>query len=256
MTSPGGVLDHVGATLGDAASPGLVVWQGQVQDLDIGIDGTVQVGGMALEAKDLTLRYDVASKQLQLVGGLGVSLAGVFHAEADLTGDGLTIDASTGAVHVHGLTFEADADFGAVHVHDLVVEYQETDRGHVLGRGRHGPARRRDRGRRGVRDRQRQAVPDRHQLRQGRHASASRSPTPGCTSPTSAGDITNLDDPANVQVALNAQVTFGRSVTFMGHEYALFQADGTLTVNKDDLSLEGNIQLCRGYWGPGRPPSI
>ncbi len=66
------------------------------------------------------------------------------------------------------------------------------------------------------------------------------------------GDVTNIDSPANIQAALNAQVTYGRSIRFMGKDYAIFEADGTLAVGQYGLQLTGNVQMAGGLLGKGQ----
>ncbi len=130
VSTAGGMLDHVGATLGDSIdNPGLVIWEGRVEELDIAVDGSVKVGGLALTSEGLTLRYDAPSGNIQLVGGLRLDVGPKLSAAAILTGDGMTINSNTGAVSVNGIRFEADAELGPVVVKNLVVEYQKTSTG-------------------------------------------------------------------------------------------------------------------------------
>jgi hypothetical protein len=246
------VLNHVGARLGtDAGNPGLVVWEGKVEELDIGIDGTVTVGGMALTANDLTLRYDAPSGRIQVVGGLGLSLAaGKIKAAATLTGDGFTFDPASGKAVLNGLKFEADADLGAVQVHGLVVEYK-TQNGRTTwfaaGSVQLAP---------GV------EVGGAFEIVNGKlnRIALSYDKGTGLGIPILdtglylthvGGDIRNLTNPSALRVSVDAEVTFGRTVRFMGTEYSIFQAKGKVTVTKDELKLDGGIKLANGYMGSG-----
>jgi uncharacterized protein YacL (UPF0231 family) len=252
VSTPGGVMNHVGARFGTGAEdPGIVVWQGKVQEVNIGIDGTIKVGTMSLSAKDLTLRYDVPSGQLQLVGGLGLSLAnGRIQAAATLTGNGFTINTKTGQAQLNGVKFEADADLGAVQVHGLDIEYTKDAYGskwYGTGQVQIAP---------GI------EVGGTFEIFNGKltRIGVSYDKGTGLGIPIGdtglyltrvGGDIQNLESPTNIKTAIDATVTFGRTVTFMGTEYSLFQAHGTVTATKDELKLDGQISMCNGYMGSG-----
>ena len=247
VSSPGGVLGHVGAALGtDADNPGLVIWQGKVQDVDIDIDGTIKVGAMSLQAKDLTLRYDVPSGELQLVGGLGLSLAGGrIQASAELTGDGFTFDGK-GNAQVNGLKFTADADLGAVQVHNLDVEYTKAG-GVWYASGK-------------VQVGKNIEVDGSFTIKGGKltQIALNYNQSPGIALGDTGlflthvgGSITNLDSPTNINASIDATVVFGRTVNFMGNTYSLFTAHGKVTATKDELKLDGTISMCNGYMGLG-----
>ncbi|MBO0699524.1 MAG: hypothetical protein J2P46_14100, partial [Zavarzinella sp.] len=251
FVSAGGVLDHAGVTFGDgSADPGLVIWKGKVQDLDVAVDGTLSVGGLSLAADGLRLKYDVRAGEIQVLGGLRLDVGPNLSAAAKLTGQGMTIDAATGRVDVNGLRFEADADLGPVQVHDLVVEYEDTGTGAAWaaqGSVQLAP---------GV------EVGGGFEIVNGKVTRVALSYDAGSGLGIPIGDtglylthvggeITNLDSPADIDVAVDAQVTYGRRVRFMGTDYAVFQADGTLEVTKDELKLAGNIRLVNGYLGSG-----
>lgn len=253
VTSPGGrVLDHVGARLGTGIDdPGLVIWQGQVQELDIGIDGKVTVGGMALEAKDLTLRYDVPTGKMQLVGGLGLSLAANrITAAATLTGDGFTFDPAGNAA-VDGLRFEASADFKTVKVNNLVVEYSKVGRAArwaASGSVQLAP---------GVEVGGDFEIVGGKMTRIGLNYDAGTGlgipiVNTGLYVTHVGGVIDNLNAPTDIRVAVKAEVTYGRTVRFMGKEYSLFRATGDIEVSKDDLKIVGDIRFCNGLMGAGK----
>src|SRR5262249_12389195 len=63
--------------------------------------------------------------------------------------------------------------------------------------------------------------------------------------------LTHLDDPANLNVEGTVGVTYGERVTVMGTTAALFTATGQVTVNRDQLDLDADVQLVGGVLGTG-----
>src|SRR5262249_47665608 len=109
--SAGSSLQNLQADLGTAANPGLEIVGGSLAHLNIRVTGQVNLYGLTLTAKGLTVQYDTGSHLLNIEGGATVSLGGKFSGGVNLPGGGLTIDTATGALQVHGLEFTLSADF-------------------------------------------------------------------------------------------------------------------------------------------------
>lgn len=81
-------------SLGDANTPGLVVSSGVVQNLDIGISGSIQVAGLTISANGLNYSYDASNKLYEIAGNASLSVSGT------------TIAADLGSADAPGLTFQ------------------------------------------------------------------------------------------------------------------------------------------------------
>ena len=80
--------------LGSANTPGLVVSNGVVQTLNIGISGSIEVADLTIAANGLNYSYDAGSKLYELAGSATLSVSGT------------TIQADLGTSSSPGLTFQ------------------------------------------------------------------------------------------------------------------------------------------------------
>ena len=105
------VLNKISATFGDAAGPGLAIVNGKLTDLHITLNGGFSLFGIGVQANSLTVDYTSSKSLVTISGGATVSIgmAGVtLSAGVAFPTNGLTIDTTTGKVHVYGLNVKVD----------------------------------------------------------------------------------------------------------------------------------------------------
>jgi hypothetical protein len=246
----GMIFGGVAAPLGTASDPGIVVQNGSLTRLDVTLNGGFHLGGFALTANNLEVRYNGPSHQMQIGGGIDLQLTQGIHGAALLPNGGITIDTQTGAVQVHGVEVRLDLQLGAFAIHDLDIVYTNTNG--VIGVAASGhvqfPVGFTIGGNFGFQGGRLTEI--------GLSYDAGRSPgiavgNTGLFVTLIQAHLTNLDDPANVNVAGTLGVTCGERVTVMGTTAALFTATGQVTVNSDELNLDADVQLVGGILGTG-----
>ncbi len=129
---PGGkrVLDNFAIQLGSAASPGLVVQNGQLQRLDFALNGTIDLGPLQIKPENLRVQFTRAASVLQFTGKLTASLGSKFNASGELKNGGLVINTTTGAVQLNGVKLTVfDTRIGPVTVREAFVEYKSNPGG-------------------------------------------------------------------------------------------------------------------------------
>jgi uncharacterized repeat protein (TIGR01451 family) len=269
ISSGDGKLNSITADLGDASDPGIVIQNGSLTSLNIGVDGSFQLFGLTIAPKSLTARWDSASSMLALSGGVDVQLTSdiggsVSFPAADAMHAGLVIHTDTGQVQVNGLEFTLDVSFGPFAIHDLDVKYiRNTDgtttisaSGTVDFPGGFGVE-----GDLTISNGQLTDIDLAYDAGTGSGASEGIAlGDTGLFLTHVGGGIHHLDDLSQLEVDASVRVNFGPSVTFLGHTVSLFEADGSITVTKDDLKLSGHVALgaekqsdgtYKGYIGDG-----
>jgi hypothetical protein len=247
----GKMFKGVAASLGDANHPGLMIVHGDLDRLDVTLNGGFQLAGFALTAQNLEVRYDHGASQVQIQGGVDVQLTQKVHGSAILNNGGITINTTTGAVQVNGVEFKIDAQMGAFAVHDLDIKYANTNG--VITVAASGD----------VTFPVGFTVGGSFTFSGGRLQQIGLMYDAGTTTGIAVGDtglfvthiegnIDHLDDPTYLNVMGKLGVTYGKSVTVGGNTYALFAATGDIRVNKDEMDVNANVQLEGGFMGTGR----
>jgi hypothetical protein len=246
----GKMFKGVAASLGDARHPGLVIAKGNLDSLDVTLNGGFQLAGFGLTAKNLEVSYSRGAHQVQIQGAVDVQLTRKIHGSANLYNGGITIDTNTGAVQVNGVEFKIDAQMGAFAVHDLDIKYANTNG--VISVAASGD----------VTFPVGFTVGGSFAFAGGRLQEIGLKYDAGNTTGIAVGDtglfvthiegrIDKLDDPTNLNVSGTLGVTYGKSVTVNGNTYALFAATGEIRVNKDELDVRAQAQLEGGFMGSG-----
>src|SRR5262249_23562910 len=82
-------------------------------DLNLQLDGSLNLFGLDLAFDDLAVAYDPGAGSLAISGGASLSFGPFDGLAVTLPGSGLTIDTTTGAVHVGGLSIAFSVGLGA-----------------------------------------------------------------------------------------------------------------------------------------------
>jgi hypothetical protein len=112
-------LNQVTATLGSeqalqAGLPpdGLVIQNGQVTELNLTLDGSLNLFGLDLSFTDLALDYNAQSSLLVMSGSASLSFGPFTSVSVTVPSAGLAISTATGAVNVHVLTIAVALGLG------------------------------------------------------------------------------------------------------------------------------------------------
>lgn len=246
------VIKDLALTLGSKDKPGIKIVNGNLDSLDITINGEINLFKITATPKNLRISYTAAKNQLQITGELTITLAPKLELTAALPGEGLLIDTSTGKVQVRGLSLSAQGDikFGAMTIKGLKVEYSEDDAGEVtiaaaaeiqLPSGL--------------------AVGGSFKIINGKLDSIGISfeKNPGIQVANglvniyrieaSVEGLTNLD---NFKISGTVKASVGPLVKFGGESYALADVTGTINITPAYLELIGDVQLVGGKFGNGK----
>jgi pimeloyl-ACP methyl ester carboxylesterase len=236
-------LSGLTASLGNAASPGLVIVNGQLESMNIAVSGSFNLFGVTLTAESLSVQYSRSTGILQLQGGVAVQLSNIIRGSVSLPNGGIVINTQTGQVEIHGLRLEFDVQLGAFRIDDLFVEYTRSTSGQIsiaAGGVVTLPG--------GI------AIGGQFSIVNGRFSSIALSYDAGSSLGIALGNsglyltklggsLRNLDNVSQLTVSASAEVTFGKSVNFLGKTGKLFVATGTLTVSPQRLSISGDVDL-------------
>ncbi len=132
------VLKDVAVTLGNKEKPGIKIVDGKLEELDITINGEINLFKLTATPKDLRIAYTAAENKLQITGELSITLAKKLTLTAGLPGEGLLIDTESGKVQIRGLSLRSEGDItlGALIIKGLHVDYEEGENGDVtIGAG-------------------------------------------------------------------------------------------------------------------------
>lgn len=246
----GDMVNGISATLGDSSKPGLQIVSGTVQSIDVTVNGNFSILGVTVAPKNLEVKYQNGGL-LQFTGGLEIKLSSVFDATATLTDGGMTIDTSSGAVHINSIEATMDATLGSYGIKGLDIKYTHDDNGNPMWAAAGHvvfPA--------GF------AVDGSLVIASGHVDSITLTYDAGNTSGIPIGDtaafithlggsVSNLTDPSNLTVGGSLSVTYGKKITVLGQTVALFDASGSFTVSAKELDVTGTCNVAAGLLGSG-----
>ncbi len=246
------IFDNFAVTLGAGAdSPGLVIKNGELERLDVQLNGTINLYGVTATPDRLRLVYDRSKNQLAITGGLTVSLAGKFTATAAFPGQGLLVNLSTGEVQIKGLVLRVgDVKVGNLGVRNLEFSYNVDDQGNTTSKGScllSLPMGIECGGSVTIVNNRLSAI------------TFSISKTPGIAigAPpliylnSIQGELTGLDDLNNFTIKATVTGTVGPSVKIFGQSRALVTISGTVYISREKFEFSGNVQLLEGTLGSG-----
>jgi hypothetical protein len=248
-TATGQVFDEVTATLGQGGSPGLIVSNGVLQQLDVSINGSFNLFGLTVAPNDLTVDYNAGDSVLQITGG--VTLTDLFGASADLPGGGLTIDTATGAVTLNNLDLDlSDVVLGAFTIEQFQLDYSQGAQGTSVvatlqldfpgGWGVGGTL--------GLVDGQIQDISIDYDVTQGEGIPIGAT---GLFLTSMSATVDNINQPSDLVVGGSITVDFGPHVTVMGQSVAMVQATGSFQVDAAGLTIDGSATVADGLIGSG-----
>jgi uncharacterized repeat protein (TIGR01451 family) len=247
---------HFATTLGNEQNPGILVVGGQLQSLNISVDGGFSLFGIDVAANGLTIQYSSSTNELELSGGVMLEFTSAFQVSASISQGGLLINTSTGALSLApgGLQITASATLGPFSIQNLMISFSN------------GPG--------GVNFSASGAVNlpggigvDLTQLviQNGQLADIGltvNAPIPigdtGFYIDSLSGDLQNLNNPSQLVVMAGATISFGQKITipnlgpfFAGGDFYLVEASGSITVSARELDLSGQVSLLGGLLGQG-----
>ena len=244
-------------TLGDEADPGILVVNGQLQNLNITVSGGFSYDGISFAADGLKIHYNSGVNQLELSGGLMVELTSSFEVSAKITKGGLLIDPTTGALSLdtqNGFTLMASATLGPVSITNFMISFSNGTNG--INFSASGDV----------------MLPDNISINlikldivNGQLADigvgiSAQIPIgdTGFFFDSLSGEIDNINNPSQLVVSATAEVSFGEKVSvpsipgiFQGGSFALVDATGSITVSASELQLSGEVSLLGGLLGQG-----
>jgi uncharacterized repeat protein (TIGR01451 family) len=247
---------HFATTLGNEQNPGILVAGGQLQSLNITVDGGFSLFGIDVAANGLTIQYSSAANQLELSGGVMLEFTSAFQVAASISQGGLIINTSTGALSIPstGLQITASATLGPFSIQNLMISFSNGPGG--INFSASGavdlPG--------GIDVDLTQLVIQNGQLDDiGLTVNA---PIPigdtGFYIDSLSGDLQNLNNPSQLVVMAGATISFGQKITipnlgpfFAGGDFYLVEASGSITVSATELDLSGQVSLLGGLLGQG-----
>ncbi len=244
-------------TLGTEQAPGIVIVNGQLQSLNVTVDGGFSLFGLDMAANGLTIQYDGSAGQLELSGGLTLELTSEFQASATLSQGGLLINVNTGALSIdtsHGLDIMASAQLGPFSIQNLDIGFSNGPNGvnfHASGEVDLPGGIDIDLTKLDIQNGQLADV--------GLSVSA---PIPigdtGFFINTLSGELDNLNNPSQLEVDASATISFGKEISvptipgiFDGGNFSLVSATGSISVSASELKLSGNVSILGGLLGEG-----
>jgi hypothetical protein len=234
----------IAAQLGSMSNPGLVLVDGQLTQINMGLSGSFDVNGLHLTvptANPVNVQWQKADNTFLISGTLIVDFQ-VFQMTVGLgnaTNPGLKI--VNGKFAVDNVKFELDnATLGPVTLKQLVVSYTADGNSYDLGiSGQVGlPG--------GY------TVGGALDLVQGRlhDIALSFKSTEGIPVGDTglfltelSGSVSNIDNPGSIVVTAHAAFTYGETFTLFGQQVKLFRAEGDVTADANELILAGSVQV-------------
>lgn len=245
------ILDNFSVTLGAPDTPGIIIKNGELEYLDIALNGSINLFGINATPENLRIVYTRSQNELALTGGLTVTVAGQFTAKAAFPGRGLLINTRTGEVQIKGLELRVqDVTFGTLEIRDLGFIYEVDDQGNttISGSGEITlPA--------GLTVGAEVVVKNNRLKKIG--FKVERSPGIPLGHPpvvflnSIEGEIDNLDDLNNFSIKAKVTGTVGPSVKIFGQTRALVTIEGSIDINKDRMIIRGDVDLLEGIMGEG-----
>jgi hypothetical protein len=211
----------VSVTLGDHAHPGIVIDNGSLYSLDATVTGNLNLFGVSLQSNDLEIQY--ANNQVTVSGGVGFSVGDKFGASVSIDHGGVTIDTHTGAVSINtsNLAMSGSVTIGGATV---AGSFALDQYGHLDSVGVSYAA--------------------------GTTEGIEMGDT-GLFITAVSGSVKHLRDLSHLEVDLSVTVDEGGKITIAGHDYALVEVTGGITVTPTDLKLDGDIEVGGGILGSG-----
>lgn len=231
--------------------PGIRIVSGSVEDVDISLTGDINLFGITASPEKLRVRYSSAENQVRITGGIKVTLAKGLVLKASLPGKGLLIDTETGEVQVRGvrLRSQGDINFGALKIKNLEAFYEDNGAGTVtIGASAivAMPSGLEVGGSFKIVNGQLDAISIHFQKNPGILVAN------GIINIYSIdGSVEGLSDLENFKLSATVKATVGPKVSFAGKSHSVADVTGTITVTKDDLTLEGDVKLVGGLFGNG-----
>lgn len=244
------MIDGLMVSLGRANAPGLVIKNGDLESLDISIDGTINLFGLSATPENLRVVYSRQDNLLAITGGLKMTIANQFTATAAFPGRGLEIDLNTGKADLRGLHLSvSDVNFGALSINNISFDYEVDDKGKTTISGEAEltlPG--------GLTIGASISIADNELKRIGFKVERSPGIAIGQTGVFLAsieGTLDNLNDLSNFSIDATVTATVGPSMKIFGERRALVEIEGSIFVNKDKLVIDGNVELLEGLFGNG-----
>jgi uncharacterized repeat protein (TIGR01451 family) len=247
---------HFSTTLGNEQNPGILITNGQLQSLNITVDGGFSLFGIDVAANGLTIQYSNSTNELELSGGVMLEFTSAFQVSASISQGGLLINTSTGALSLApgGLQITASATLGPFSIQNLMISFSNGPGGvNFSASGAVDlPG--------GIDVDLTQLVVQNGQLDDiGLTVDA---PIPigdtGFYLDSLSGDLQNLNNPSQLVVMAGATISFGSKITipplgpiFGGGDFYLVEASGSITVSASELELSGQVSLLGGLLGQG-----
>lgn len=247
------VIDNLVVSLGTKTDkPGIRIVGGSVEEVDIALNGKINLFGLTASPKNLRVHYSAEENQVQITGGVEVTLASGLVLKAGLPGKGLLIDTETGDVQIRGVSLGSDGDikFGeALTIKNLNVLYADDGRGNVTISAKANLV-----------------------MKSGLEVGGSFKIVNGALDSISitfarnpgilvangliniysiSGSVKGLTDLNNFELSATVKASVGPAVIFAGKTYALADVTGTINVTPKDLTLIGDVQMVGGYFGKG-----
>lgn len=240
-------LDQLTAKLGTAQAPGLEIIDGKLSKLNVTLLGTFSLFGLVVAPKDFHVQYDKNTDEVQLGGGVNVQVTSQIKGEATLPDGGITIDATTGAVEIHGLHFKFDVTIGMFEVHGLEITYAKNNgitnfSASAQGGNPQNPN--------GLKFPGGFTIGGSFAFTNGKLVEIGLSydsgssqgiavPNTGLFVTHLDGRIENLDHPNNLIVTAGIRIAYGKTIVVNQTTYSLFTAQARIKVTSDELDLIG-----------------
>ncbi len=239
----GATFKNLSATLGNAASPGLVVRGGALQHLDLTVSGAFDLYGVELGADALHVVYDTTSGNLDLSGKVDVDLTSAIQGAVSLPDQGITINTRTGAFTLHNLELSFSANIGVFKLKELDVKYASTPSGYTVS----GSAQVGLPGTSAVVSGSLVISNDQLQDIALSYDAGTGSGIPlGQTQiylTHIGGELDNLNNASSLTVKVDAAISVGQTWTINNTRYSVLTASGSLVVTPNNLSLSGEVHV-------------
>jgi hypothetical protein len=237
----GNTTQVITAQMGSASNPGLVIVDGQLTQLNMGLSGSFDLYGLHLVVNNAGVQWQKADNTFLIDGTFIVDFQ-VFQMTVGLgNAANAGLEIVNGKFDVENVTFELDnASLGPIMLKQLKVTYAADGNSYDLGVsgfvGLPGGY----------------TVGGKLDLVQGRVHDIALSYSnyegvaigdTGLYLNELSGSVSNIDTPGNIVVTAHMAVTWGGTFTLFGQEVKLFRAEGDITADANELILAGTVQV-------------
>ena len=248
----GGGTNRISGQLGTPGAPGLIITRGELTSIQIALSGRLDLFGLSIGLDAAGVRYDAPVPPasvgvLEIYGAVSVSIAGAT-ATASL-GNAATpgLILKNGVIQVENFAFDlSTVNLGAFVIQDLRVSYLKgsgpndytIDVGLMLqfpGAGGWGVG-----GSIAIVDGRLEAIALDYDA--GNSEGLPIGDT-GLFITHFGGSVANIDNPANIVVTASIDVVFGKQISILGRQAAILHAHGDVTVDKDELKLDADVEF-------------